>query len=87
MPPQQGDGLLDVFDAAFGLWAHGADIEHFQEKCERFSVENATKKEVWIRARKVQIQGDGVLLLGKGPMENRSRCPSSAERIRSSSAE
>jgi hypothetical protein len=23
MPPQQGDGLLDLFDGAFGFGAHG----------------------------------------------------------------
>jgi hypothetical protein len=23
MPPQQGDGLLDLFDGAFGFRAHG----------------------------------------------------------------
>ena len=26
MPPQQGDGLLDVVDAALGFRAHGPDI-------------------------------------------------------------
>jgi hypothetical protein len=26
MPPQQGDGLLDIGDLAFGFRAHGADI-------------------------------------------------------------
>jgi hypothetical protein len=26
MPPQQGEGLLDVFDAALDLGAHGTDI-------------------------------------------------------------
>ena len=69
MPPQQGDGLLDVFDAALGFRAHKADIVCGGP------------------VRKGLNQAAGVLLLGKGPMENRSRWPSSAERMRSSSAE
>jgi len=26
MPPQQGDGLLDLFDGAFGFGAHDLDM-------------------------------------------------------------
>jgi hypothetical protein len=43
MPPQQGDGLLDVFDAALGFRAHGRDIEHFPEKCEKFPMKFSGK--------------------------------------------
>ncbi len=110
MPPQQGDGLLDVIDAALGLGAHGSDIRLSQAQVKAnyhpgggiFGLEQerrAVLAPAWdgapvstrdaLKGQKTppQNQGDGVLLLGKGPIEKRSRWPSSADRIRSSSAE
>jgi len=105
MPPQQGDGLLNVFDAALGFRAHGADIGLSQAQVK---INLPPAEGFWVLSRSVarsgrrpvstrdalkdqktppQNQGDGVLLLGNGPIEKRSRWPSSADRIRSSSAE
>ena len=69
MPPQQGDGLLDVLGAALNFRAHERDIGR------------------GLGPVKSENHGVGVLLEGNGPIENRSRCPNSALRIRSNSAE
>jgi hypothetical protein len=71
MPPQQGDGLLDIFDIALDFGAHGQDIGRVAGP---------------VKAKK-ECQEPGGLADGNGPIENRSLCPNSAPRMRSNSAE